>query len=285
METRTSNALSRELGDALRRARYRAQLKTNTLLAELGWSAGKLSKLETGTRNASTDDIARLVGHVRAEPEMYEHIMALAHEEPSGHYVRPHGVAMPDSLRMLILHEQMAKTICGYEGFVIPGLLQTADYARALMGDAEGAESAVATRMARQKVFDRPLGPRGRFYLYEAALHRVVGGPQVMYEQMLQLLFRGGVRLIPFTTTLPRSLNSPFTYMTFADHFPVTYVECGPVSLFLDTFESTKAFQRSCNDLARVALSEEQSRSVFAEWADRYDRLREAKFATEGEVA
>ncbi|MFT7838293.1 helix-turn-helix transcriptional regulator [Saccharothrix sp. BKS2] len=283
METRTSNALSRELGDALRRARYRAQLKTNTLLAELGWSAGKLSKLETGTRNASTDDIARLVGHVRAEPEMYEHIMALAHEEPSGHYVRPHDATMPDSLRILILHEQMAKAIWCYETLNIPGLLQTRDYARGLMVTTN-AEQAVANRMARQKIFDGRLAPRGHFFVHEAALRRVVSGAQVMYEQMLQLLFRDGVRLIPFDANLPGTLNTGFTFMTFRDHFPITYVEGGSVSLFLDTFETTRESQRNCNDLARVALSEEESRSVFAEWADRYDRLREAEGAPGGEA-
>ncbi|GAA1271989.1 helix-turn-helix transcriptional regulator [Saccharothrix xinjiangensis] len=285
MEHRTSNALSRELGDALRRARRDAQLKTATLLAELGWSPGKLSKLETGTRGTSTDDIARLVGHIRAEPDIYEHIMALAHEPPSGYYTRPHDVAMPDSLRMLIMHEQMAKSIRSYETIVVPGLLQTADYARALMGEGPEVDQAVVDRMIRQGVLDKPLAPRCRFYIYEAVLHRVIGGPQVMYEQMLQLLFRGGVYLIPFTATLPRSLNSPFTYMTYADHFPITYVECGAASLFLDTFEATRAYQQSCNDLARVALSEEQSRSVFAKWADRFDRLREAAGATKDEVA
>jgi len=283
METRTSNALSRELGDALRRARRRAQLKTVTLLEELGWSAGKLSKLETGTRNASTDDIARLVGHVRAEPEMYEHIMALAHEEPSGYYVRPHGIAVPDSLRMLILHEQAAKSIWSYQILHVPGLLQTRDYARALM-ETPNAEEAVANRMARQKIFDKPLAPRGHFFIHEAALRRVVGGPQVMYEQMLQLLFRDGVRVIPSEAVIPGALNTGFTFMTFVEYFPITYVECGQASLFQDTFEATKASQRNCNDLAQVALSEEESRSVFARWADHYDRLREAEGAPGGEA-
>ncbi len=282
METRPSNALSRELGDALRRARRRAQIKTGPLLEELGWSAGKLSKLESGTRNTGTDDIARLVGHIRAEPETFDHIMGLAHEPPSGHYVRPHGVAMPDSLRMLILHEQMAKVIWTYQILHIPGLLQTRDYARGLM-TAPNADQAVADRMARQKIFDKPLGPKGRFFIHEAALRRVVVGSQVMYEQMLQLLFRREVRLIPFHADLPGTLDTGFTFMTFGDHFPITYVECMSASLFLDTFEATKASRGSCHDLARVALSEEESRSVFAKWADRYDRLREEQGALGGD--
>ncbi len=254
------------------------------MLEELSWSAGKLSKLEIGMRGTSPDDVARLAGHIHVDIGTYDKIMALAHEPNSGHYVRPHGVAMPDSLRMLILHEQMAKTIRSYQTIVIPGLLQTADYAQALMGDGLDADLAVNDRMTRQGIFDKPLPPKARFFIYEAALHRMIGGPQVMYEQMLQLLFRGGVRLIPFAAALPRSLSSPFTFMTFDDHFPLTYVECGSVSLFLDTFEATKATQQSCNDLARVALSEEQSRSVFAKWADRFDRLREAEDVPGGDA-
>ncbi len=277
-----SNALSRELGDALRSARRRSRVKTGTLIEELGWSAGKLSKLEGGTRGTSPMDIARFVGHLRAEPDTFEHIMALAHERPTGHYVRPHGVAMPDSLRILIIHEQAARTICCYQTLFIPGLLQTRDYASALMGDAPAAARAVDDRMARQRIFDKPRAPKGRFFIYEAALHRMVGGPQVMYEQMLQLLFRGGVRLIPFAAGLPVSLNTAFTFMTFADYLPVTYVEHGSESLFLDSTEATEAYLMCCNDLARVALSEEQSRSAFARWADRFERLREASGAAGG---
>jgi hypothetical protein len=282
MESRMSNALSRELGDALRRARHRSEVKTGTLIDELGWSMGKLSKLECGTRGTSPVDIARFVGHLRVEPDTFDHIMGLAQEQHTGYYVRPHGVAMPDGLRMLILHEMSARTICSYQIIVIPGLLQTRDYARALMDDDSIADDHVATRMARQKIFDKTRAPNVRFFIHETALCRMVGNPQVMYEQILQLLFRGGVRLIPFTAVLPASLNSAFNFMTFADHLPVTYVENGPVSLFMETDDATRTYQQSCNDLARVALSEEQSRSAFARWADRYDRLREAKGAAGG---
>ena len=192
---------------------------------------------------------------------------------------------MPDSLRMLIIHEEAAATILCYQNLFMPGLLQTADYARALMTTPR-ADEAVANRMARQQVFDRLRAPTGRFFIHETVLHNMVGGPQVMYEQALQLLFRGGVRLIPLATSMPVSLRTAFTFMTFADYLPVTYVEHGSESLFLDTAEATKAYLLSCNDLARVALSEEQSRAAFAKWADRFDRLREAKGAAGGsEVA
>ncbi|MFI9009650.1 helix-turn-helix domain-containing protein [Actinosynnema sp. NPDC053489] len=285
MESRMSDALSRELGDALRQARHRSRVKTGTLIEELGWSAGKLSKLEVGTCGTSPADIARLVGHLRAEPGTFEHVMALAHEPHTGHYVRPHGVAMPDSLRILIIHEQAAKSILCYQNLFMPGLLQTADYARALMTTAN-ADEAVANRMARQSIFDRPWAPTGRFFIHETVLHNMVGGPQVMYEQMLQLLFRGGVRLIPLATSMPVSLRTAYTFMTFTDYLPVTYVEHGSESLFLDAADATKSYLLACNDLTRVALGEEQSRAVFARWADRYDRLREAKGAAGGsEVA
>ncbi|GAA1300822.1 helix-turn-helix transcriptional regulator [Saccharothrix xinjiangensis] len=278
-----SNALSRELGDALRRARYESEVKFGALVEELGWSAGKISKLERGTRGTSSIDIARYVGHLRTDQPTYDHIMSLAEESNAGHLVREHELAMPDALRALLLHEQTAKTIWSYEIITIPGLLQTADYARGMMSTPEG-ERCVAERMVRQEIFDKPLPPRGRFFIHEAALMRAAGGPQVMYEQMLQLLFRGGVRLVTFAAALPASLNSAFSFMTFADHPPVSYVDCGPVALFSDDFATTGRFRRCCNDLDRVALSEEESRLVFAKWADRYDRLREEQSAPGGEA-
>ncbi|QFZ21907.1 helix-turn-helix domain-containing protein [Saccharothrix syringae] len=283
MESRASNALSRELGDALRRARRSSAVGFNALAEELGWSPGKISKLERGMRGTSPLDIARYVGSLHADQATFDHIMELARELNTGHLVRKHELAMPDNLRALILHEQSATVIWAYEIIDIPGLLQTEDYARALM-EATVGEHRVAERMIRQRIFNRPLPPEGRFFILESALHHMVGGPQVMYEQMLQLLFRGGVRLVSLTIQLPASLLSAFTFMTFADHSPVSYAETGPVSVFSDDIETTDRFRRACKDLDRVALSEEQSRSVFARWANRYDRLREEQREFGGEA-
>ncbi|NUT48899.1 MAG: helix-turn-helix domain-containing protein [Saccharothrix sp.] len=283
MEPRKSNALSRELGDALRQARRRSSVRFGNLAEELGWSPARISKVERGLRGTPALDIARYVGHLRADRATYDHIMSLAEERNTGHLVRPHEIAMPDGLRALLLHEQTAKVIWSYEVTVIPGLLQTADYAGALI-DVTSGDHRVAGRMARQRIFDRPQSPEGRFFILESALHHVVGGPQVMYEQMLQLLFRGGVRLVTFACQLPTALASAFAFMTFADHQPVSYVETGPLSVFSDEPETTAHFEQACNDLDRVALSEEQSRSVFAKWADRYDRLREEQRGAGGEA-
>ncbi|MFC6090310.1 helix-turn-helix domain-containing protein [Saccharothrix lopnurensis] len=283
MDSRESNALSRELGDALRRARRRSEVRFGALVEELGWSAGKVSKLERGTRGTSPVDIARYVGHLRTDQPTYDHIMGLAQEPNTGHLVRPHELAVPDSLRALLLHEQTARIIWSYQVIMIPGLLQTIDYACALMNRTDG-EHRAAERVARQRIFDNPRPPEGRFFVHEAALLRVVGGAQVMYEQMLQLLFRDGVRLVPFAASLPASLNSGFSFMNFTDHPPVSYVESGPVALFSDAVETTDLFGQCCNDLDLVAVSEEESRSVFAEWADRYDRLREEQSAPGGEA-
>ncbi|GAA3462855.1 DUF5753 domain-containing protein [Saccharothrix longispora] len=275
MEPRASNALSRELGDALRRARRRSAVKVGVLVEELGWSVAKISKLEHGTRGASLPDIARYAGRLHADQPTYDHIMSLAQAQNTGHVVRSHEIAMPDNLRALLLHEQTAEVIWSYQIALVPGLLQTEGYARALM--TADAEHRVAERMARQGIFERLRPPEGRFFVLEPALHHVVGGPQVMYEQVLRLLFRGGVRVVPFADQLPASLTSAFTFMTFAEHPPVSYVEAGPVSLLSDEAETTERFRQACDDLDRVALGEEQSWSVFAAWVDRYDRLREER--------
>ncbi|MFC6088786.1 helix-turn-helix domain-containing protein [Saccharothrix lopnurensis] len=282
MDSRESNALSRELGDALRRARRGSEVRFGNLAEELGWSPGKISKLERGTRGTSLPDIARYVGRLHADQPTYDHIMTLAQELNTGHLVRPHEPAVPDDLRALLLHEQTARVIWSYELVFIPGLLQTMDYARAVMCATVGGHRA-AERIARQDIFDKPRPPEGRFFLLESALNYVVGGPQVMYEQMLQLLFRGGVRLITFAN-LPVSLAAAFTFMTFADHAPVAYIESGSLSVFSDDAGTTARYRQACQDLDQVALSEEQSRSVFAEWADRYDRLREEQREAGGEA-
>ncbi|WP_306747623.1 helix-turn-helix domain-containing protein [Saccharothrix yanglingensis] len=271
MEPRTSTALSRELGDALRQARRRSAVRTGALVEQLGWSLARISKLEAGTRGTGLLDIARYAGHLRPEQPVFDRIMALAREPDTGYAVRPHRVAESDSVRLLVLHERTAKTIWCYSATVVPVLLQTADYARALMASRADVARGVAVRMERQEVFGTASAPVGVFFLHEAVLHRVVGGPRVMYEQVLRLLFRDHVRLVPLGSVLPASLTADFAHMTFADHRPLTYAELGPASVFMDAPEATEAYRESCAALDRVALGEADTRDALTRWADHYE--------------
>lgn len=93
---RLSSARSRELGEELRRVRHRARMSSALLSEALGWSLGKLSKLETGSRGTSAWEIGTLLGRCGADKTTRERVMAVVNEPDTGSFLRLHGGA-PDS--------------------------------------------------------------------------------------------------------------------------------------------------------------------------------------------
>ncbi|GAA3459500.1 hypothetical protein GCM10018963_15130 [Saccharothrix longispora] len=154
-QTRLSTARSRELGEELRRVRHRARLSSAVVAEALGWSLGKLSKLETGSRGTSPWEISTLLGHCGADKPTRDRIMVVANEPETGNFLRYHD-GSPDSLLALNLHEQMAQSITAYEPLTVPSLAQTEEYARALTGDSVVVEA----RMGRQATLRRSSGPK-----------------------------------------------------------------------------------------------------------------------------
>ncbi|WP_158848740.1 helix-turn-helix domain-containing protein [Saccharothrix deserti] len=273
--SRLSTAHSRELGEELRRIRHRARLSSGFVAEALGWSLGKLSKLETGSRGTSPWEIGSLIGRLGADKPTRDRILAIATEPDTGSFLRPHGDA-PDTLVALSLHERAARSITAYEPLTIPSLAQTEDYARALTGDGE----LVRARIARQDGLRGFGHPDTVLYLYvhEAALRSLVGGPAVMRDQMLRLTLMCGwtrftPRLVPASARFAPALARPVAVLTFAAPArPLAYVETDTVTVFQDDPDAVARYEAKMRHLDSLALSPTRSREVFARWADVYDR-------------
>lgn len=270
---RLSTARSRELGEELRRVRHRARLSSAFLAEALGWSVGKLSKLETGSRGTSPCEISTLMGRCGADKPTRDRVLAIASEADSGSFLRLHG-GSPDSLLALSVHEQTARTVTAYEPLTIPGLAQTEDYARMLSGDA----AVVKARVSRQEALRRPGGPLTVLFIHEVAIRLVVGDDRVMRDQMLHLTLMCGwehmsVRVIPMAGQAHACLRHPAALMTFpAPLKPVAYAENDTATVFHDDPGIVLAYEAKMRQLEHLALDAKQSRAVFARWADAYDR-------------
>ncbi len=269
--TRMSTAHSRELGEELRRVRHRARMSSGSVAEALGWSLGKLSKLETGSRGTGSWDIATLLGRCGADKPSRDRVMALAVEQDTGNFLRMHG-QLPDTLAALSVHERAAATITTYEPLAIPNLAQTEDYAHALTGDAAIAR----TRIGRQQQMG-PSRPRTVFYIHEAALRLPVGSREVMRDQLLHLTLMCGwarttLRIVPMTGRSHTVLRSPATLLTFdAPIRPLAYTEAEAATIFHDAPDAVAAYQHKMRHLDAVALDLEESRQLLARWANAYD--------------
>ena len=233
-----ASALRRQLLAELRRLRPQHVHTQRQVADALDWSPSKVTRIESGAVSLSVTDLRALLGYYGvAEPALVERLVDLARRSrrarsPFADYA---DVFAPVALRFFDF-EHSASWIGEVELLVVPGLLQTEQYARALINvhelAAEKAERFVGSRRVRQELLDRPTPPQLSFVVDEAVLLRVIGGRAVMRAQLewlLDLAARPNVtiRVIPFALGEHVGLRGPFSLLKFAgtNDPDVVYIE------------------------------------------------------------
>jgi uncharacterized protein DUF5753 len=188
---------------------------------------------------------------------------------------------VPDTLSSLIYHESTANVSISYEPQLVPGLLQTERYARAMIGrqtslSASEIDAGVRIRLERQGVLARR-DCRYVFYVHEHALRLVVGGQAVMYEQMVALTLAGALpnvdlRIVPAAAGERSTLGEAFGLFEFEDHRPLVHLDLFATSLWLEERTYVEPYRGLIAGLAETAEGAEESRSSIAALADEYDR-------------
>ncbi|MFI1829640.1 helix-turn-helix domain-containing protein [Streptomyces sp. NPDC020412] len=193
------------------------------------------------------------------------------------------------NLRKVAIHfeaarhfEQMANMIREYGGLLIPGLLQTEGYMRALFQryfppkSAEEYETSVTARLDRSRILTNPVDPVFMVLLDEAALRRMVGGPDVMAEQLRHIHALGKsdrirVHVIPFEVGSHAVLHSNMTLMWFEDMPPVAYAEAFETGNVIDEPAVVLQCQTAYDLALGDALSHEQSLALIKAIAEDYE--------------
>jgi transcriptional regulator with XRE-family HTH domain len=262
-----ASALRRQLLAELRRLRPE-HVHTQRQVAEaLDWSPSKVTRIESGTVSISVTDLRALLSFYEvADPPVVERLVSLARRSrrarsPFAGYA---DVFSPVALRFFDF-EQTASWIGEVELLVVPGLLQTEEYARALMSvydlAPEKAERFVDSRRIRQELLDRPDPPALSFVVDESVLLRAIGGPAVMRAQLQRLLDLArcpnvAIRVLPLAQGEHVGLRGPFVLLRFAgtNDPDVVYIEQrrGDV-LFQDELEVTANHDRLFLELEKSA--------------------------------
>ncbi|MEU1617973.1 helix-turn-helix transcriptional regulator [Streptomyces sp. NPDC005722] len=185
----------------------------------------------------------------------------------------------PERTREFMQAESEAIALYGYEPLLVPGLLQTEAYARALMGnscpplDDETIEERVAARLERQEKLRRKPAALFGFVLYEAALRTSVGGPEVMKRQLQGLLTAGSLRnvsiqVLPADRVAYPALSGSLVLLETEEHEHLAYVEAQETSaLYTDPTKVSRLSQR--HGIIRMqALGVEESARFIGELAE-----------------
>jgi transcriptional regulator with XRE-family HTH domain len=277
---RPATVRARGLGAELRELRDASELTTREVAKRLGWSASSVSRTENGLRNVSSEDVATLLVLYGVTGEERDRLLTLARESNQPGWWETQHPGLPSQLTALIGFESQASQIAEVGIVVVPGLLQTPDYARAVM-EAAGvtalqAETRVATRLGRQAVLSRPDPPDYAVVLDEAALHRPIGGRAVMAEQLrqtLRLMERPNiaVQVVPYDRGAHAGLAGSFVILEFPKARTIVHLEHKRSSLFLDEAEDVAPFVAGLDTLRDVALDPGRSAEFIARMAAEYE--------------
>jgi transcriptional regulator with XRE-family HTH domain len=276
---------SRELGDGLRQAMKQAELNGKQAAHLLGWSPSWVSRLLSGKRGATELDVAAFLGVCRVKGPERDRLLALCQEQHTPGWFQQHGSRLPKQLVTLIDHENKAVAIGDFQSMIVPGLLQTGEYARAVISrvinvPADEVDDRVAARLARQSVFSRDRPASFSFYLHESVLRTPVGGPEVMADQLNYLLRMSArrhlaLRVVPISLGAHAAMAGSFTLMEFAEFKPVAYLESETSSVFLEKPVEIQAYRNILGALADTALGEGESRQLIATLATELSADRE----------
>ncbi|MBY8338674.1 helix-turn-helix domain-containing protein [Streptomyces spinosirectus] len=271
----------RKLGAELRSLRTSAGLTSGEAARLVGWHQSKVSRIETGASGVKPADVRLLLdAYAVADAQLRELVMVLAgSEDGSGrhHWWHAYRGVLPPTYRDFISLESQASAMSTLETSVVPGLLQTPEYAtavtRAAVGglDDERLDALVEVRLARQDVLrsDPPLELSA--VLDEAVLHREVGGPDVMARQLERLveaaqLPQVRLQVLPFAAGAHVGVTGPFVIFSFAStsDLDVVVLDHLTSSLYLERKEDLQAYTEAFNALQYHALSPEDSLEYIA---------------------
>jgi transcriptional regulator with XRE-family HTH domain len=267
----------KRLGIELRRLREQADLTCEEVGHRLDCSGTRISRIETGRISIRPGDVRELLEIYGVTGTEADLLVQLAREARQKGWWHTYGPALPPWFGAYVGLEAAAARFRDFQSMVMPGLLQTEDYARAVLraapypGSPDAIDRQVALRMERQRILAQPSPPDVWLVLTESVIRIRVGGPAVMQAQLRHLIEvaeRPNVTLqvLPFTTAAHVHPISPFTILEFPDTADptVVYLEHLTGSLFLEAEDEVSRYTVVFDHLRAEALGTTASLDLIA---------------------
>jgi Domain of unknown function (DUF5753) len=244
----------------------------------MDWSLSKVIRIEAGSVGISTTDLKALLAYYGVDdPDRINELLELARAARQRSWWSGYRDVASPALFQLIGYEEASNIVRSFEPLLVPGLLQTEDYARAVIPEfapgatAERVKTLVEIRMTRQELLDRDDPPLLFFILDEAVVRRLIGGKAVMRRQIRRLIELATmpnvtIEIVPFSSGAHPGLRGPFVVIEFPDpdDSDVLYLE------------------NARGDLLGRDLAEEEE---WLSYREAFEQLRGLSLGTDGSLA
>jgi transcriptional regulator with XRE-family HTH domain len=275
----------RQVGRLMRQLREQAGISLMAAAEELEFSRARMYRIENGEVPVRKHDVIAMCGVYQADERMTEVLIGLAQQSKAKGWWHAYGDVVPTWFELYVGMEQAANRLRSYAPAVVPGLLQTREYAewmfrRWISDDDRAVIDAVTVRLERQSLLSRIPAPRLDVILDESVLHRAIADEVGMQKQLIHLIGAAtrpnvSIRVIPFAAGPHKaSTSGQFTILEFhgdetaagtASPEPTTiYCENLTGALYLDKLPEVQAYESIWAELESVALSQAQSDDLIS---------------------
>ncbi|GGM39197.1 transcriptional regulator [Micromonospora sonchi] len=236
----------------------------------MGWHRAKVIRIEQGHSGVAVDGLRKLLDLYAASPEERDTLGGLARQARQKGWWSSYGDVLHDDY---VGFEAEATSISTFQSLYIPGLLQTEQYARAIVhagrtpANPDEVDRVIAARQARKVLLTRDVPPKLWIVLDEAAVRRVVGGAEVMRAQLTRVieacqLPTVEIQVLPFVAGAHASMGGAFTILDYAQPAldpTIVYVDNDTNTLLLEEDQQVTRYKLVFDHLRAKALDPDQS--------------------------
>lgn len=258
------------LGADLRQLREGSGMSTRSVAERLGVSRMAVNRTEVGRRSTPPEEVIALCALYGVTGRQRERLVERASGGDGSSTWLATGPAMADQVMSLVALENEASWITDVALGLIPGLLQTPEYMRAVVASSPAPEWMVRTRLGRQGLLTGPNAPEVRFLIEESVLHRPIGGTTVLHEQLEHLLRMSAkshvsIQVIPLKAGKTAALDGSFVILGFPERNSHAYVEARGSGLILTRPDDIEPFERGLPEINDAVLDEAQSAKLISQ--------------------
>ena len=276
MATPSPTVRRKRLTTELRRLREQAGLTCEDVGQRLECSGTRISRMETGRISARPGDVRELLEIYGVTGAEADSLVQLARDARRKGWWHSYGRVLPPWFEAYIGLESDAARLRDFQPLVVPGLVQTEGYARAVLraaphaGRSEDVDRQVALRMQRQAILDQASPPEAWLVISESVLRMRVGGPAVMRAQLRRLADLAArtdltIQVLPSGTAAQVQAVSPFTMLEFADAADpaVVYLEHLTGGVFVENEDEVRRYRVVFDHLRAEALGTVESADLI----------------------